>query len=364
MVRSERITELLNPILYFALQNRKKECKLFLCDSPTFMTHLIRLAQVGLLHLSCFALLLFSADRNFGVALNKPFSQFASMDLPVVQGTYADFLILASYRLITNGHPSMLNIVDCLLTMIVNISPYLKSLSLVTCTKLLSLFHVYGNPSHLASNKASINSVALMLELFNNLIQYQFHGSIHLVYGIICHPQTFYELRDIGLKTMESDLANLNVQPEKSDASRPASHSSDHDTPKSDDFNEDRVSPPPTTDAPRLHRDEKWVQTIKEKLPLRTILRLIEVLLPQIQSLCDEDDTAADEQQIVRFLNDATLVGLLPVPHPIVVRRYQPNEASTVWFTSYIWGTIYLRCQDPPLWVGSKIRLFQIKTIE
>ncbi len=35
---------------------------------------------------------------------------------------------------------------------------------------------------------------------------------------------------------------------------------------------------------------------------------------------------------ILRFLEHGTLVGLLPVPHPILIRRYQPNPGTAMWF--------------------------------
>jgi hypothetical protein len=38
-------------------------------------------------------------------------------------------------------------------------------------------------------------------------------------------------------------------------------------------------------------------------------------------------------------------VGLLPVPHPIVIRKYQANEYTSLWFTAFLWGVIFLRNQ-------------------
>lgn len=32
-----------------------------------------------------------------------------------------------------------------------------------------------------------------------------------------------------------------------------------------------------------------------------------------------------DESEILKFLQHGTLVGLLPVPHPILIRKYQVN---------------------------------------
>ena len=70
-------------------------------------------------------------------------------------------------------------------------------------------------------------------------------------------------------------------------------------------------------------------------------------------------------------------VGLLPVPHPILVRKYHSNSntqvphlaaaalalpslAHQIWLTTYIWGIIYLRNQDPLLFDSACVRLFRI----
>ena len=35
-----------------------------------------------------------------------------------------------------------------------------------------------------------------------------------------------------------------------------------------------------------------------------------------------------DESEIISFLQHGTLVGLLPVPHPILIRKYQVSKGS------------------------------------
>ncbi|KAK7919183.1 hypothetical protein WMY93_010467 [Mugilogobius chulae] len=128
-----------------------------------------------------------------------------------------------------------------------------------------------------------------------------------------------------------------------------------------------------------------WALLWKSKLPLQTIMRLLQVLVPQVEKICidktgQRGSTAAqtivqalrvrpgsnerdrecvkepdnesrknspggltDETEILQFLQHGTLVGLLPVPHPILIRKYQANAGTTAWFRTYMWGVIYLR---------------------
>ena len=41
-----------------------------------------------------------------------------------------------------------------------------------------------------------------------------------------------------------------------------------------------------------------------------------------------------DESEIIKFLQHGTLVGLLPVPHPILIRKYQVHFISLNSFTA------------------------------
>lgn len=70
-----------------------------------------------------------------------------------------------------------------------------------------------------------------------------------------------------------------------------------------------------------------------------------------------------DESEILRFLQHGTLVGLLPVPHPILIRKYQANSGTAMWFRTYMWGVIYLRNVDPPVWYDTDVKLFEIQRV-
>ena len=86
----------------------------------------------------------------------------------------------------------------------------------------------------------------------------------------------------------------------------------------------------------------EWISSWKSKLPLQTIMRLLQVLVPQVEKIC-VDKGLTDESEILKFLQNGTLVGLLPVPHPILIRKYQPNLGTIMWLKTYMWGVVYLK---------------------
>lgn len=79
----------------------------------------------------------------------------------------------------------------------------------------------------------------------------------------------------------------------------------------------------------------------------------------QIASEC-ESEGVTDQNGVLELLKDTTMVGILPVPHPIVIRTYQQNAYTQLWFTSYLWGVIFTRSQALPLYDWKKIQLILI----
>ncbi|KAK6638455.1 cell wall biogenesis protein [Polyplax serrata] len=160
VLKSSSVLDILVPILYHLNDSRADQ------------------SRVGLMHIGVFILLLLSGERNFGVRLNKPYMATVPMDIPVFTGTHADLLIIVFHKVITTGHQRLQPLFDCLLTILVNVSPYLKTLSMVASTKLLHLLEAFSTPWFLLSAPSNHHLVFFLLEIFNNIIQYQFDGNI------------------------------------------------------------------------------------------------------------------------------------------------------------------------------------------
>lgn len=84
------------------------------------------------------------------------------------------------------------------------VSPYLKMLSMVASTKLLHLLEAFSTPWFLFSSPTNHHLVFFLLEIFNNIIQYQFDGKIYLFF-----PSLFeYLLRNCA-KMIQYDRVQL-----------------------------------------------------------------------------------------------------------------------------------------------------------
>ncbi|XP_052753465.1 protein HID1 [Galleria mellonella] len=438
VLKSSDVLEVLVPILYHLNDSRADQ------------------SRVGLMHIGVFILLLLSGERNFGVRLNKPYTATIPMDIPVFTGTHADLLVVVFHKIITTGHQRLQPLFDCLLTILVNVSPYLKTLSMVASTKLLHLLEAFSTPWFLFSQPHHHHLVFFLLEMFNNMIQYQFDGNSNLVYTIIRKRSVFHSLANLPHEhaAIARSLSAARARPPPPALALPRSRSADSvcepamegsrpaqpaepgtlnpslaDTPAIASMTErESAHPPPleaaeeprgarggspgqhllTRDRPAgdehadgssqsiAHRDSirvstgsdgggergdggggggggggesgewrptgEWVASWRAKLPLQTIMRLLQVLVPQVEKICI-DKGLTDESEILRFLQHGTLVGLLPVPHPILIRKYQANAGTAAWFRTYMWGVIYIRNVDPPIWYDTDVKLFEIQRV-
>ena len=180
-LKSSKILEVLIPILWHLNEARGDQSKL------------------GLIHIGIFIILLLSGERNFGVRLNKPYNnnQITFQRIPIFTGTHADLLIIVFHKLITTGSTKLQSLFECLLTIIVNVSPYLKTLTMVSANKLLHFFEAFSTPWFLYCNETNHHLVFYLLEIFNNIIQYQFDGNSNLIYTLLRKRHCFHNLANL-----------------------------------------------------------------------------------------------------------------------------------------------------------------------
>jgi len=179
--------------------------------------------------------------------------------------------------------------------------------------------------------------VFFLLEVFNNIIQYQSEGNYNLLYAMLRSDKAFRNLLQIQLPQLP------NVSPKAED-----------------DGTISKTEPEKKTAEHPNWLTAEWLNQWKQLLPLSVSLRLLDALSPQIQTLIT--GSATDEAQIISYLQNNTLVGLLPVPHPIVIRKFNQSEAINIWYTTFIWGVIYLRNTNPPIFYGNDVKLFIVNT--
>lgn len=363
-------------------------------------------ARIGLVHICTFILLKLSGERSFGVNINKPFMLKLPCELPLFSGSHADLIGIVLHKLIVNGAYKLVPLYSCFITIICNISPYWRNISLVASVKMVNLFELFSSPKFLYSSRDAYKHLSLVLEVFNNMIQYQYTGNQHLVYALIRRKDSFGKLASLSLtkaqhqcekvyggkadKGRKDEEAASSKKKKKSKKKEVEDVTSDgEDIDNSNDESDDEIASKDSSESvnsraaddsdesktAEIEYDDKndgffmpneaWMADLKATIPMETVTRLLQHLIPVVDELCSQKNGVVDETEILEVLKDVTLVGLLPVPHAIVIRKYQPNQYTSLWFTAYMWGIIFLRNNtnnnsDCKIFDGDGVQLFQV----
>ncbi|KAK8864156.1 hypothetical protein IAR55_001402 [Kwoniella newhampshirensis] len=105
---------------------------------------------------------------------------------------------------------------------------------------------------------------------------------------------------------------------------------------------------------------QEWVSSWQKGLPLDPVLVAISELLPKIQE--SQPRVGAPSSKVINILKGFSLSEVLPPAPPIVPRRFQWSSASCVWFTSLLWGDIYVAgLTSIGIWRDTTVRLFGVK---
>jgi len=348
MLRTRATLKLLTPILAFFLQSR----------------HATTQDKLGLAHLGAFLMMVFSGQREFGISLAEPYAGPPLPDIGFFAGTYADLVLLAIHKVLVDGHPKLIPLHECLLTVLTNISPYIKNLNPASCLNLLKLLERYSKDKFLFANERNHRNVFFLLESFNNMIQYQYDGNERLVYELIRHREAFDrlgKLRNQAIENLQSQVIQHPVA-----ASAAAKPDQGPSSPRTHGDTTAAAPAPPHTPGHYLASGQRpmptgtdtqaWIDHWASILPVTPVLRLIGILLPELSSVYT--GTALDITVMMDLIRNTTLVGLMPVPHPILIRCYQENEVTRRWLSAYLWRVIYLRNEDPPLLRHTRVKLF------
>ncbi|CAJ0753766.1 6874_t:CDS:10 [Entrophospora sp. SA101] len=365
---TDRVLDILIVLIYYALENKNDT------------------AQLGLLRMCAFILQTLSSDREFAIRLNKVFEGHGSLPgnvrIPAFYGTYADYMIISIYALIATTRGALHSLYPAFILTITNVSPYLKNLSVVSSTKLVQLFSSFTAPGFLLSEEGNHRLVEYMLEAFNNIIQHQYADNPNLVYAIVRNPKKFEELSQFTLarglteikkvqlakeqrKKQSKNIPNTGDVNEKTTMLR---ISSQFDNNQSEMIEYEEGPMPPLSEKARgklpevgksgFVPTEDWVSSWHSNLQIGTILLLLSELIPKVQSMCMTQSITTD-QEVLEYLKSVTLVGILPLPQPILIRQFLWSEASVVWFSSILWGQIYLASSNHLVYRDSNEQVYQ-----
>eukprot|EP01124_Arcella_intermedia_P005735 TRINITY_DN13387_c0_g2_i1.p1 TRINITY_DN13387_c0_g2~~TRINITY_DN13387_c0_g2_i1.p1 ORF type:complete len:796 (+),score=170.98 TRINITY_DN13387_c0_g2_i1:160-2388(+) len=362
-IKHNKLMDITYPIIYYLHEGRK--------DQP----------QLGMVHLGIFILFYLSGYREFAVALNTPFNKVPRFTSQNHYVTFSDFLISSLILIICDSHERIHPLRECCLTILANITPYTKTLSLITANNLLKLFTLITKPKFLFSNEQNYRCCFFLLESFNNILQYQFSGNMNVVYAIIKNNTAFTELQklkiedEVSVEEVDKNKKDVEMKQEikpivtieNADPPNPQTQTQNLDSSQNQTQNQNELQTNVTVtenhqeilQQPKFAPTKEWLNSWKSHLPIVTVIRFLKAIIPQIQDNVTKN--LEDQDKILEFLQNTTVVGLLPLPHPIILRRFWPTLFALNWFHCYMWGVVFLKNAGSGIaFLGTAIKLFTV----
>lgn len=195
IVDTDRAHDFLILVLFYALEHRNDASK------------------QGIVRMCVFVLQTLSMEPTFGARLNKPFRGQESlppvMRIPNFGGSYADFLIISTYTLITTTNKIRLEaIYPALLAVLNNVAPHVTDLGSTASSKLMQLFALMSKSDFLFANESNHALLRSLLEVFNAILEHQYEKNPTFIYTMLRSQRHFQKLRDMVVTGAESALTS------------------------------------------------------------------------------------------------------------------------------------------------------------
>jgi len=188
-------------------------------------------------------------------------------------------------------------------------------------------------------------------------LQYQYAGNSHLVYAIIKNKSLFSKLLRLKIddkKSLEQIEAHATTDIfDQPPYTVPQQTQGTESVPVESHVSTNPQIPEPEQPQVNLEQREKvsadvhfvpsgqWLESWQKQLPIMTIIRFLKAIIPRVKTMITS--TADDQTKILLFLENTTMVGILPLPHPIILRKFSPTNHALNWFHSYMWGVVFLK---------------------
>mgnify|MGYP001060503509 CR=1 FL=1 len=292
-----------------------------------------------------------SETRDFSVSLNQNFDENTPQKLPLFGPKYSDMIYTYFSQLILYEEEAFKNYQQNLLIFMSNISHFTKSVSKTSSHLLICLFEKFSLRSYLLGAPNNHYSIFYLFEVFNNLIQYSWNGSSFLLLNIVKKRHLFYKLLEL--------CKPIQVEEEKKEpSSNPiigltpenvhekviyASILNSQVSVNSDDHVEVTETLQHIPEEEEWAPTQNWIQSWSRFLPIKLCILVIENLLQPIENYTLDNPQATDHQ-IANFVKEQTLVGILPAPHKVMLRKMQPmtpEEKARV--SVVVWSVLFMK---------------------
>ncbi|KAK9458114.1 high-temperature-induced dauer-formation protein-domain-containing protein [Dipodascopsis uninucleata] len=370
------------------------------------------MSRIGLVRLCIYVLLSISTDSVFSVRLNRHFDSHSA--LPVIMrisgwrgGSYADYLLLSLYNLMTTGKGEFRGLFPTMLDIQINLAPHISNVGSLTCYRMLNLFSAFSSPTFMFENEANHMLTEKMIQTFNGMISNNnLQSNANLIYMILRNRNKFKALYDL---TFERGMEEISLHRRSASGHR-GIDSKDDVVIFFDTDNNNTGSGTSTNAKGKTKKVEgrtpvaadsslesgfipnrQWFIAWHLNLPLELVMHLLDTLpnvIPNINALSlvsptgpisrsvspSKDSVDAEVIKALRQLDDDVV---LPASYERTFREptgFEWSVATKGWYYSVLWGAVFVAhdaqvesgivgqsSAGNGIWRGSKIQLFRVQ---
>lgn len=338
--------------------------------------------------------------------------------IPAFSGSYADFVLLATYMLIATSKSKLSSVYSTYFAIITNVMAFAQNLSITTSFKLMRLFSVIIHLKFLLANKYNYEYVVLLLNSFNSVLTNNFSSNENFIYALFANRDSFETLRNLTVEQCLLEIENHETNEVRNNNSSSNQDSSTpftigHEDSDSESISDTRQLNRENSDGPK-HRissdnssrilsekargklpereilsrqssqgsvntslsirrgstdifnpDEEWLAKCLSSFPLTTIINLLEELQPLLSSKIEEQEHDIGDNKailsLIRHYQPLTIRAEQPITKPFVW-----SHQTNCWLLSAFWGSVFssdnrITSGLVSIWRGTDVRLFHVQ---
>lgn len=246
--------------------------------------------------------------------------------MPVFQGSYADLLILLLSKPLSSRSWKNSPLQQSFLSILYNISPFVKHLAVQSVIVLNKLVFEYASPGWLLMSPDSFVALKLVLDTILNILTYNYGENAVLLLSLLNQSKKF-----------------LKLDQRKFDEIIPSDKIKD------------------TAEKIGWLPSEEWYQDHQSQLPLKPILKLLAHISSKLEAIYLVFE--ASEAELLDVIRKTSLVGVQEDVLKFAFLSFSTTPAIESWLSGSLWRVLYRKNSHLGIFNHDRVIYFSVPSI-
>ncbi len=260
--------------------------------------------------------------------------------LPLFQGRCHDLLILLLQKSLASPNTAAVSLQQSFLSILFNVSPFVKQISVQAATALTQLVGAYMSPAWLLKDSDSFLQLKIVLDSIFNILTYNYEENPMLALALMNQAKRY-------TKFSESHLRDVTELKSRIEEAKFASQDTDEDK---EEKEEKKVAGREQPWSP----SEQWYEESKSHLPLKPLLLLLSHVSSRLERAYMVYE--ATEKELVDLVRRVSLVGVQDETMKFAFLHFDMTPELERWLDRYMWQVVYLKNQRMNMFHPGRVR--------